>query len=110
MSNLNLNGLVPTIKCPHCDKINHPIISGWGGELSTRTKACKFCKLEYRLITYSFADTNIGETTCLINLKKSRIEFLKERIHKTLNKIIDKEYEWAKEYLRIEQSSGGKQN
>lgn len=105
----NLN-FMPAVKCPHCGKLAHPEISGWGGELSTRTKYCRSCEKEYRLLVYSFVDTEIDNTSCEINSKRSRIEYLKQRIREKLHKITNKEAEWAEEFMRVEASTGGKQN
>lgn len=100
----------PLVKCPYCGKVQHPCISGFGGELSTRVKICHYCEKEYRLITYSFVDTDIESTTCSINNKKDRINYLKRRIHEKINKITNEKAEWAEEFIRIEASTNGKQN
>lgn len=76
---------LPAIKCPYCNKLNHPEISGFGGELSTRIKFCRHCEKEYRLLVYSFADKDINNTTYAINNKRKRIEYLKKRIEKLNN-------------------------
>jgi phage FluMu protein Com len=106
---MNYN-FMPMVKCPHCKKVNHPEISGWGSELSTRTKVCRHCEKEYRLVVYAIADLDINVTTARINNYKSRIKYLKQRIYEKLKGIINKHAEWANEYIRIEQSTGGKQN
>jgi hypothetical protein len=101
MKNYDYN-FQPSVKCPHCGKRQNPCISGFGGELSTRTKLCHFCQKEYRLVTYSFTDKDTENTTCAINSKLKRIEYLKKKIYNLLNNITDKTEEFAKEYLRIE--------
>jgi len=100
----------PIIKCPHCGRVAHPEISGWGGELSTRVKDCRHCGQVYRLLVYSFTDKEIDCTTGYINGKRSRIEYLKKRIREKLAKITNKEADWAEEFLRVNAICGGKQN
>jgi len=109
MNNETIN-FQPAVKCPYCGKTSHPAISGWGGELSTRTKYCHYCKGEYRLLVYAFTDADTDNTTSIINSKKDRIKYLKQRIKEKLLKITNKEAEWAEEFIRVEASTGGKQN
>jgi len=101
---------MPAVKCPYCGKLVHPAISGWGGELSTRVKCCRYCEKEYRLVVYSFADKEVGVTTGSIHFYQNKIEYLKQRIREKLNKVRNEYAEWAEEFLRVEQSTGGKQN
>ncbi|MBA7499221.1 hypothetical protein ES704_01961 [subsurface metagenome] len=101
---------MPAVKCPHCGKLAHPEISGWGGELSTRVKYCRYCQQEYRLVVFSFTDKEIDSTTCRINSEIDRIKYLKQRIKEKLNNIANKSAEWAEEFIRVEASTGGKQN
>jgi len=101
---------MPAVHCPHCGRLAHPEISGWGGELSTRTKYCRFCQKEYRLLVYSFADTDIENTTSAINSNIDRIKYLKQRINEKLNKVVNKRAEWAEEFIRVDASTGGRQN
>lgn len=101
---------MPAVKCPYCGKLAHPEISGWGGELSTRTKYCRFCEQEYRLVVYSFADKEVGVTSGLIHSYEDRIKYLKQRIFEKLNKVRNKNAEWAEEFLRVEQATGGRNN
>lgn len=101
---------MPAVRCPHCGKLAHPEISGWGGELSTRIKFCRYCGQEYRLVVYSFADKEVGVTTGLIHSYEDRIEYLKQRMREKLEGVRNREAEWAEEFLRIEMSTGGQQN
>jgi len=101
---------MPAVHCPYCGKLAHPEISGWGGELSTRTKYCRFCGQEYRLVVYATADKEIASTTAQINSYLDRIKYLKQRIREKLLKVNNRCAEWAEEFLRVEQSTGGRQN
>ena len=100
----------PTVKCPHCKKTNRPAISGWGGELSTRTHDCKYCEQEYTVVIYSYGDTDNNVTPVKLNQMKRRIQTLKNRIAKEQGKLIDKAADMADELVRIMASSGGRQN
>ena len=106
---MDLN-FMPAVKCPHCGQLAHPEISGWGGELSTRIKCCRYCQREYRLVVHAFTDTEIESTTGQINSYKDRIKYLKQRIREKLEKVKNENAEWAEEFLRVEASTGGKQN
>jgi len=101
---------MPAVKCPYCGKLAHPQISGWGGELSTRTKYCRYCGQQYRLVVYATTDTEIQSTTAQVNSYLDRIDYLKQRIREKLNKVNNRCAEFAEEFLRVEMSVGGKQN
>lgn len=101
---------LPAVKCPHCGKVNHPEISGWGGELSTRYKVCRSCELEYVLLVYTTADVDVDNTPTRINSIKDRIRFLKQRIKEKRENIENQYASWAEEFIRTEALTGGKQN
>lgn len=101
---------MPAVKCPYCSKLAHPAISGWGGELSTRIKYCRYCGQEYRLVVYATADTETQSTTANVNSYLDRIAYLKQRIREKLSKVNNRCAEVAEEFLRVEMSVGGKQN
>ena len=101
---------MPMVRCPHCKGVNHPPISGWGGELSTRTKACKHCGLEYVLVVYATGDKKLNLTSSRINSIKSRIKYLRTRMRELLHKVDNKNAEMAEEYIRVESSTRGRQN
>ena len=47
----------PTVRCPHCNKVNRPTLSGWGREgLNARAKTCKHCIQNYSVILYVATD------------------------------------------------------
>jgi len=101
---------MPGVKCPHCGKTNHPEISGWGGQMSTRTKFCRSCGGEYTLVVYSYADTDTTFTPTKLNQMKRDIKHLKERIAHQQGKIMLEGADLAEELTRVMASSGGRQN
>lgn len=100
----------PAVRCPHCGKPLHPAISGWGGTLSTRTHDCRHCGKEYILVVYSYADTDATVTPVKLNQMKKHIQLLKERIARKQMKLIDRAADLADEFIRVDASSGGRQN
>ena len=100
----------PAVKCPYCGKTNRPAISGWGGTLSTRTKACKFCGKEYTLVVYSYADTDTTVTPVKVNMMKRDIQLIKERIAREQGKLINRAADLAEELISTMASSRGRQN
>ena len=107
MQDLNFQ---PAVKCPHCGRTSHPAISGWGGTLSTRTKACHFCGKEYVLVVYSYADTDATVTPVRLNQMKRDIQLLKKRIAHEQGKIIVEGADLAGELIRVMASSKGRNN
>lgn len=101
---------MPAVHCPHCGKLAHPEISGWGGKLSTRTKYCRYCEKEYTLVVYAYADTDGTFTPTKLNQMRRYIQQLKERIAHEQEKIIVKGADLADELMRVMASSRGRQN
>jgi len=108
MAQQNYN-FMPAIKCPHCGKTNHPEISGWGGRFNTRSKVCRHCGLEYTLVVYAEA-TLEKDVSMSVRQYRDRIAYYRRRAYELLNKLINKAADYADEFIRIESSTGGRQN
>lgn len=101
----------PTVRCPHCNKVNRPTLSGWGREeLNIRYKTCKHCLQDYSVIIYVTTDISLEITDGHISSIKSRIKYLKERTYELKNKLLNQQAEWAEEYIRTEALTRGRQN
>ena len=100
----------PAVKCPHCGKVNYPCISGFGGELSSRFKSCKYCQKEYTVLVLTVPTLDDSVTPTRLSQMKDHIEHLKERIAYKQGKLISHAADLAEEYIRTEASSNGRQN
>jgi hypothetical protein len=100
----------PAVKCPHCGKVNHPCISGFGGELSSRYKACKFCEKEYTVLVLTVPTLDDNITPTRLSQMHRRINLLKERIKRKIGEAFNHAADLADEIIRIEASSSGRQN
>ncbi len=101
----------PAVKCPHCKGINKPSISGWGREgLNNRLHQCKHCEKEYVVVVYVETTTDYKISDMHIRGMKSRIEARKEQIREMESELVSKATGLAKEYIRVEASTGGRQN
>lgn len=92
---INIQDFLPNIKCPHCGKHTVVAISGFGGELNTRDKQCKECKIDFYvhiLVTTSIHKQIVdGE----VNGLKDRIGFLRREREKSYVGLLTK-YEFAR--------------
>lgn len=104
------HNFMPAVRCPHCDGLVHPEISGWGGKVSTRTKICRHCEREYTLVVYAYADIDGTFTPTKLNEMKRDIQDLKKRIAHEQGKIIVKGADIADELVRVMASSKGRSN
>ena len=101
----------PTIRCPHCGGVNRPSISGWGREgLNNRRHTCKHCEKDYTVVVYVETSKDLDITDGHISTIKDQIKYQKSRIKEMEKGLINTSVEIAKEYIRIEASTGGKQN
>lgn len=101
----------PTVRCPHCDGVNRPSITGWGREgLNNRLHACKHCSQEYVVICLVDTSKEYKVSDMHISAMKARIEYQLEYIRDMEAKLVNKNRELAKEIIRLEASTGGKQN
>ena len=101
----------PAVKCPHCRGVNKPSISGWGREgLNNRLHNCKHCKKEYTVIIYVETSTNYKISDMHIRAMRSHIETRKEQIKEMESGLVKEATGLAKEYIRVEASTGGTQN
>jgi len=101
----------PTIRCPHCGGVNRPSISGWGREgLNNRLHNCKNCGEEYTVVIYVETSTDYKISDMHISALKSRIEVRKEQIKAMESGLVSQAAAFAKEYIRVEASTGGNQN
>ena len=101
----------PTIRCPHCGGVNRPSISGWGREgLNNRQHTCKYCEKDYVVIIYVETSKELEIADGHISSIKDKIKYQKARIREMEKGLINTDVEVAKEYIRVEASSGGNQN
>jgi len=101
----------PTIKCPHCGQVNRPSISGWGREgLNNRQHTCKHCNKDYTVVVYVETSTDYKISDMHIRGLKSRIEARKEQIREMESGLVSEATGLAREYIRVEASTGGSQN
>ena len=101
----------PRVSCPYCGFVNKPSISGWGGEgVNTRLHCCKRCKNEYTVVIYTEASTDYKISAMHLSAMRSRIAARKEQIKAMEANLVSKATGLAKEYIRIEASTCGKQN
>ena len=101
----------PTVRCPFCDAVNHPSISGWGRTgLNVRLHMCKHCQNEYTTVIYVETATDYKISDMHIGALKSRIAVRKEQIKEMESGLLSKATALAKEYIRVEASTLGSQN
>ena len=101
----------PTIKCPHCGGVNRPSISGWGrAGLNNRQHTCKHCNEDYTVVVYVEASKNLEISDGHISAIKSKIKYQKARIKEMEQGLVNDSVEVAKEFIRVEASTYGKQN
>ncbi len=101
----------PTIRCPNCGGVNKPSISGWGREgLNNRWHTCKHCGEDYVVVVYVETSKDLEIADGHISAIKSKIKYQKGRIKEMEQGLINTSAEIAKEYIRLEASTGGKQN
>ena len=101
----------PRVKCPYCDFVNKPSITGWGSEsLNTRLHNCKRCNNEYTLVIYTEASTDYKISAMHLRAMKSRIEVRKKQIREMESNLVSEATGLVKEYIRVEASTGGAQN
>ena len=101
----------PTVRCPHCGGINKPSISGWGRKgLNSRLHQCKHCLEDYVVLIYVETSTDYKVSDMHIRAIKSRIEARIEQIKEMESGLVGEATALAKEYLRVEASTGGNQN
>ena len=92
----------PVVRCPSCNGVNKPLISGWGREgLNTRFKTCKRCGLDYTLILYAKAslDPSIIEE---IKVLEYEVKCLKERAYRRKDELLNERQEWKIELIKIQ--------
>lgn len=82
------------VRCPHCDASLVVAVSGFGGELATRTKECKKCGQEFfvHLLASTSPDVEIPDGR--ISELRLRMRYLREERKRTL----------AEQLLRHEQA------
>lgn len=101
----------PTVRCPCCGGVNKPSITGWGREgLNNRTHMCKHCKQEYTVVVFVETSKDYKISDMHLSALKSRIKVKKEAIKDMEASLVKENRELAKEYIRVEASSYGKQN
>jgi len=101
----------PTVKCPHCNGINRPCISGWGRTgLNNRVQTCKHCEQEYIVVVYVETATDYKISDMHIRGLKSRIEARKEQIKAAESGLVSRAEGLVKELIRSEASGRGNQN
>ena len=101
----------PAVKCPHCGKVNRPSISGWGREgLNNRQHTCKHCDEDYTVVVYVETSKDLKISDGHISAIKSKIKYQKVRIREMEQDLLNTNVEIAKEFIRVEASTGGKQN
>lgn len=106
MENYNF---MPAVKCPHCGHVNHPEISGWGGQFNTRTKGCRKCGKDYTLVVYAQATTE-PDISMEVSSLENRIEDLRKKIYLRRQGLIERSELLARELITIEASLAGNQN
>lgn len=101
----------PVVRCPHCNGVNRPSITGWGREgLNNRLHQCKHCGEEYTVVCYVESSTDHKISDMHLSAIKSKIKYQKNRIKEMEQGLINTSVEVAKEYIRLEASTGGNQN
>lgn len=101
----------PRVKCPYCGFVNKPSISGWGSEgMNTRLHNCKRCNNEYTVIIYTEASTDYKISAMHLSALRSKIEARKQQIKEMESGLVREATGLAKEYIRVEASTGGNQN
>lgn len=101
----------PTVRCPHCGGVNRPSISGWGRTgLNNRHATCKHCGEDYVVVVYVEVSKDLQISDGHISAIKSKIKYQKDRIREMEQSLINTNVEVAKEYIRVEASTYGKQN
>lgn len=101
----------PRVECPYCGFTNQPSITGWGGEgLNTRLHNCKRCGKEYTVVIYTEASTDYEISAMHLSALRSKIEARKEQIKEMESGLVSEATGLAKEYIRVESSTGGNQN
>lgn len=101
----------PTIRCPHCNGVNRPSFTGWGREgLNNRRHGCKHCNQEYTVICLVTTNKEYKITDIHMAAMKDRIENQLEYIREMEAKLVNRNRELAKEIIRLEASTGGRNN
>lgn len=101
----------PTVRCPYCNGVNRPPFTGWGREgLNNRLHTCKHCSQDYVVICLVETSTEYRVSDMHMSAMKSKIESQLEVIRDTEAKLVNKNRELAKEVIRLEALTGGRQN
>ncbi len=101
----------PTVRCPYCQGVNRPSITGWGREgLNNRIHDCKHCSKSYIVVAYVETSKELDIADGYISNIRSKIKFLKRGIKEMKLGLLNTRAEFAKEYIRREASTAGKQN
>lgn len=100
----------PTVKCPHCGKVQHPCISGYGGKLSTRFKDCKNCGKPYTVLVLTKASTNMNLATFKIRDMQNQIKRLTTKLEERWNSLVSISEEQAKHVRFFQNPFCGRNN
>ncbi|KKK48760.1 hypothetical protein LCGC14_3141890 [marine sediment metagenome] len=101
----------PTVRCPYCRGVNRPSISGWGRVgLNNRSHTCKHCEKDYVVVIYVETSKELEIVDGHISNIKGKIKYQKARTREIEKGLINTGVEVAKEYIRVEASSGGNRN
>ena len=101
----------PVIRCPYCNGVNRPSVTGWGRTgLNNRYHSCKHCNTTYTVVIYCGTSSETEISDGEIGNIKSKINYLKQKIREMRQNLINEHAKLAKEYIRLEASTYGKQN
>jgi len=111
LGEVNMDSFNPRVKCPFCNFVNKPSITGWGGEgLNTRLHTCKSCGNDYTVVVYTEASVDLQISSMHLSSLRSQIRTRKAQIREMERGLVSKATGLGREYIRVEASTGGTQN